>query len=98
MRVTKKFSGTQCIGKSVFCPCEPTPDNIELLKMVNYRLAELERDFRVKVRRRGGIQRVLHYRCRRAFDQSHTQSGVSPPNALYPPRGLDVDHVPRAHA
>ena len=33
MRVTKKFSGTSCIGKSVFCPAEPTPQNLELVKV-----------------------------------------------------------------
>lgn len=33
MRVTKKFSGTSCIGKSVFCPAEPTAQNLELIKV-----------------------------------------------------------------
>ncbi|EWM26570.1 hypothetical protein Naga_100421g2 [Nannochloropsis gaditana] len=49
MRVTKKFSGTSCIGKSIFCPCEATPDNLEASKRVSSRLAELEAAFKSKV-------------------------------------------------
>lgn len=49
MRVTKKFSGTSCIGKSVFCPCEHSPENVELMKKVSDKLNELEKDFRTKV-------------------------------------------------
>lgn len=58
MRVTKKFSGTSCIGKSVFCPCEPNADNIELMKEVSAKLNELEKEFRNKVEHQGAASHI----------------------------------------
>lgn len=49
MRVTKKFAGTSSIGKSVFCPCVPSPENLERMKEVKLKIAILEQGFRAKV-------------------------------------------------
>lgn len=44
-RITKKFAGAACIGKRVFQPCDPTPDNIERRRRAQAELEILRKEF-----------------------------------------------------
>lgn len=48
MRITKKFAGTNCIGKQVFTPCNPSTDP-SIIKRVNDELEALAEKFQAKV-------------------------------------------------
>lgn len=45
MRITKKFTGGECIGKQVFRPCSPTPESRVRLMQANLELVALEAAF-----------------------------------------------------
>lgn len=45
MRITKKFTGGECIGKQVFRPCSPTPDSRVRIMQAQVELIALEADF-----------------------------------------------------
>lgn len=49
MRITKKFAGSNGIGKQVFCQCVPTEKTAELKKRLFREIDELERIFLNKV-------------------------------------------------
>ncbi len=91
MRVTKKFSGTSCIGKSVFCPCEPTPDNLDMIKMVARRLEELEGNFKNKVENNiSAIPPAMHPH----LAVPHWMSQAAGPAAAVAPVPLAGGHPP----
>lgn len=50
MRVTKKFSGSSCIGKQIFQPCDETSVNMELIKRGELELNKLENTFRSRIK------------------------------------------------
>jgi hypothetical protein len=50
MRVTKKFSGSSCIGKQIFQPCDETSVNIDLMKKGELELIKLENTFRSRIK------------------------------------------------
>ena len=45
MRITKKFAGAACIGKRVFQPCDPSPDNMERRRQAQAELEILRKEF-----------------------------------------------------
>ncbi|RLN62231.1 hypothetical protein BBP00_00004912 [Phytophthora kernoviae] len=45
MRITKKFTGGECIGKQVFRPCSPTPESRIRLMQAQLELVSLEAAF-----------------------------------------------------
>ncbi|KAG3031354.1 hypothetical protein PC121_g7747 [Phytophthora cactorum] len=45
MRITKKFTGGECIGKQVFRPCNPTPDSRVRIMQAQLELVALEAAF-----------------------------------------------------
>ncbi|POM60778.1 hypothetical protein PHPALM_30338 [Phytophthora palmivora] len=45
MRITKKFTGGECIGKQVFRPCSPTPDSRVRIMQAQLELVTLEAAF-----------------------------------------------------
>jgi len=49
MRITKKFAGASCIGKQVFQPCDPLPENERAIEIALKRRTELEVLFRNKI-------------------------------------------------
>lgn len=51
MRITKKFTGTNCLGKRVYHSCERTTATYEVAKQAMGELAELEERFRAKLER-----------------------------------------------
>lgn len=50
MRITKKFTGVECIGKQVFRPCSPTPESRVRLMQAQLELVALEAAFIKKVK------------------------------------------------
>ncbi|RLN82380.1 hypothetical protein BBJ28_00010572 [Nothophytophthora sp. Chile5] len=53
MRITKKFTGGECIGKQVFRPCSPTPEARVRLMQAQLELVALEAAFVKRVREYG---------------------------------------------
>ncbi|RLN84528.1 hypothetical protein BBJ28_00003304 [Nothophytophthora sp. Chile5] len=53
MRITKKFTGGECIGKQVFRPCSPTPEARVRLMQAQLELVSLEAAFVKRVREYG---------------------------------------------
>lgn len=51
MRITKKFTGTNCLGKRVYHSCERTTATYEVAKQAVDELAELETRFRARLER-----------------------------------------------
>lgn len=51
MRITKKFTGTNCLGKRVYHSCERTTATYEVAKKAMGELAELEERFRARLER-----------------------------------------------
>lgn len=51
MRITKKFTGTNCLGKRVYHSCERTKATYEVAKQAVEELAELEARFRTRLER-----------------------------------------------
>lgn len=51
MRITKKFTGTNCLGKRVYHSCERTTATYEVAKQAMGELAELEERFRARLER-----------------------------------------------
>lgn len=51
MRITKKFTGTNCLGKRVYHSCERTTATYEVAKQAVEELAELEARFRTRLER-----------------------------------------------
>lgn len=51
MRITKKFTGTNCLGKRVYHSCERTTATYEVAKQAIEELAELESRFRARLER-----------------------------------------------
>lgn len=51
MRITKKFTGTNCLGKRVYHSCERTTATYEVAKQAIEELAELEARFRARLER-----------------------------------------------
>lgn len=50
MRITKKFTGGECIGKQVFRPCSPTPESRVRLMQAQLELVALEAAFIKKLK------------------------------------------------
>lgn len=50
MRITKKFTGGECIGKQVFRPCSPTPESRVRLVQAQLELVALEAAFIKKLK------------------------------------------------
>lgn len=50
MRITKKFTGGECIGKQVFRPCSPTPESRIRLMQAQLELVALEAAFIKKLK------------------------------------------------
>lgn len=51
MRITKKFTGTNCLGKRVYHTCERTTATYEVAKQALEEVAELEERFRARLER-----------------------------------------------
>lgn len=51
MRITKKFTGTNCLGKRVYHSCERTTATYEVAKQAVEELAELEARFQARLER-----------------------------------------------
>lgn len=49
MRISKKFAGSSSIGKQVYTPCDPTSASLELMKIAQEELRQLETSFLAKV-------------------------------------------------
>ncbi|CAM9760535.1 unnamed protein product, partial [Discosporangium mesarthrocarpum] len=64
MRITKKFTGSNCLGKRVYHSCERTPATFEEIKVANAELAVLEARFHSQLERnkerKAGLMNMEH--------------------------------------
>ncbi|CAM9747726.1 unnamed protein product [Choristocarpus tenellus] len=108
MRITKKFTGSNCLGKRVYHSCERTLATFEEIKSANTELAELEANFRTQLEqskeRKARLLNTGHMVASPIIDAMVRQGGVGMPSATaagqgYSPRGpTNWQHVMQQHS
>lgn len=85
MRITKKFTGTNCLGKRVYHSCERTTATYEVAKQAMDELAELEMRFRARLERnkekRSGILDMEVGKREKAGEQKRERTKKTKPGA-----------------